>query len=107
MQLSEVPEGQDYSSVTMCGTANADTEVNPNGNLSSAFPHRAIGGALLAGEMTARAGRGPQNSLFILFPVNRGCFMAANLKQFLETKITEIGESSPSTPAAWPRGSAL
>lgn len=61
------------------------------GTLSWAFPHCALGDDLLAGEMPAGAGQGPQNSLCSSsFQINRGCFMAANLKQFLGTKITEM-----------------
>lgn len=54
LQLSEVPEGQEYSSVTMYGTAIADTEENSNRSPLLAFPHSVLGGDLLAGEMTAR-----------------------------------------------------
>lgn len=67
----------------MYSTAIADAEVNPNRflTLSSAFPHDILGADHLAGEMTARAGQGPQNSLlFILFPDQQRLFYGCKSK---------------------------
>lgn len=90
----------------MYGTAIADTEVNPNGNPLS-LPSLCLSWWSPCRRNDCQGWTSPQNSLCSSsFQISRGYFMAANLKQFLGTKITEMGRVISQRSCSLARGSS-